>query len=491
MQSDVDVDELLPPPYVYVPLKNRTTRGGNASTNPSYVAISKYGSGGEGVDVLSVLPEAPEDCCGSLGESITLPLVQPTYFCDQEVVLAHDAITGVWGHWEASTGNLWPQCLHTPLCLKPSEITLFPGTQARATAIPTGVIIDQTSADVTLIDFAEHAAAAPFLFVEAESQVPCVEKAVADVLAQLDVATTVHVGMMVPAGWDAPSDKIILLTVSVHDPCGVVKTAHRLCANGLRVWPPMRPQHSGPPCIRLTTHVMTCLPTLSPKALQAFIPMQNTTVDGASTAVCLDACTDVLYGKAGDVPRHMLSWPAFAAWISPRIHTIDLKRINDLFQPLATYVGAFQRAFDVMARDVPHDTSASPCLSACKPTPSQTKHALQLFYWFAVHADEATAPCVPDEARRALVQYLRQGCVVLRKRTYSRAIASSSSASAVGIVEDKGIDDDNNDDVTRRRRVKPNDDDDDYDDNDDDDGDDCKPRKSMSRKKHCGEFMTV
>jgi len=143
--------------------------------------------------------------------------------------------------------------------------------------------------------------------------------------------------------------------------------------------------------------------------------------DGAGGPPSL-SWTGVVYDAECGVPRAMMSWGAFAAWIAKDwLGAVGLAPdVGGVCEPLASYVAAILAV--QVGRNGRGGVDLSPPAilfnSPQKATLLQITHALAMFYWAAVHADPLTQVLEKSAAKRALEMYLRFGLVVLRKRAY-------------------------------------------------------------------------
>ncbi len=136
--------------------------------------------------------------------------------------------------------------------------------------------------------------------------------------------------------------------------------------------------------------------------------------------------TMALYDEEFNVQRQMLCWGMFSAWVA-RSYPGNL---DTLAEPLRSYVVLIRALEEARERgDVAPPPEGSVVASAAetatlafnspgRPTRDQSEFAMRLFYWGAVHDDDASRPVSREHARRALELYLMFGHVVLRKRSY-------------------------------------------------------------------------
>ena len=127
----------------------------------------------------------------------------------------------------------------------------------------------------------------------------------------------------------------------------------------------------------------------------------------------------VIYDAGFNVQRLMICWGMLAASLSR-----SLDDVTNVPEPLHSYirlVRGFECMRDSHGSDAVDATDLAKSLTynvAPKLTPSQAGNALTLFYWAAVHEDDASRDLPKDVARRALEMYVPFGHVILRKRAY-------------------------------------------------------------------------
>jgi len=123
----------------------------------------------------------------------------------------------------------------------------------------------------------------------------------------------------------------------------------------------------------------------------------------------------VLYDQHFEVPRQLLTWGFFAARVNQAITPEQRGRVCE---PLRSYIKALVEAEAIRTQQVsgiaPLEFNTAPKLS-----PAQTAHAMAVFYWACIHADDDSRPISQDDARRVLDMYLAHGDVVLKKRAYT------------------------------------------------------------------------
>ncbi len=139
------------------------------------------------------------------------------------------------------------------------------------------------------------------------------------------------------------------------------------------------------------------------------------------------ACTPmsgVVYDRAFDVARQLLSWGIFAAWVSRNASPED---VEEAPEPLRSYMIALRHS-EESRFGKPKDAAAAPAdpalslafNTARKISAEQQEHAMRVFYWAAVHEDDDTRPINKDHARRILDIYVTAcGTVILKKRAYN------------------------------------------------------------------------
>jgi hypothetical protein len=130
----------------------------------------------------------------------------------------------------------------------------------------------------------------------------------------------------------------------------------------------------------------------------------------------------VAYDQAFDVPRQLLSWGFFAAWVAKNATAADLARGCE---PLRSYMVALQQSEDARFDDDVAAAAGSAAVglpafnTAPKMSAAQLDHAMRVFYWAALHVDDATRPIPRECARHILDMYLMFGTVLLKKRAYN------------------------------------------------------------------------
>ena len=145
----------------------------------------------------------------------------------------------------------------------------------------------------------------------------------------------------------------------------------------------------------------------------------------------------VAYDAAFDVPRQLLTWGFFAAWVLKNASPED---IAGCCEPLRSYMLALQRSEDARFEDGAGQGAEIPPLdfnTAVKMTPEQLEHAMRVFYWACLHADDGSRPISKAHARRILDMYLTFGTVLLKKRNYNfQGAGKRRSRKRVGVDAD-------------------------------------------------------
>ena len=127
----------------------------------------------------------------------------------------------------------------------------------------------------------------------------------------------------------------------------------------------------------------------------------------------------VVYGQELHVQRTMLDWGMLAAMVThnaPGLAEDDIARMSEPLRSYVRLVHAFEEYREGVTTGI--DASVLHFNTAGKLTPAQTSQANELFYWAAIHDDDATRPVSRSIALRALEMYLSFGHTVLRKRAY-------------------------------------------------------------------------
>lgn len=220
--------------------------------------------------------------------------------------------------------------------------------------------------------------------------------------------------------WDEADEdaSIGVVDTSNADHCAL---AHRFVHAGLVVSSPVSVPGARAPHIRVKASILRwvkdaeCMPAISGIADQlSGIRLSHDLGEKEDDEM---PWSGALYDDKFDVQRIMLCWGMLGAWISTA-PGLDPKTLSE---PLQSYVRVF-RAFESMRHGEikavdPTKTLKYNC--AAKLTAEQTRQALCLFYWAAIHADDETLPVPRSYFRRALELYTSFGHVVLMKRTYN------------------------------------------------------------------------
>ena len=238
-------------------------------------------------------------------------------------------------------------------------------------------------------------------------------------------------------GGDATGGVPPIIALLNLTPLGVeqcTRAAHGLAATGLVISAPFSVHgSSGPaPFARVTSSVLKWIKDSDVMTdLSAIVDQLpgllhgNTKRDSVlgNAAVSLDAepstMSGVIYDAGFNVQRLMICWGMLAASLSR-----NMDDISDVPEPLCSYIRLI-RGFECMRDSRGSDAVDAADLTklltynvAPKLTAAQACNALTLFYWAAVHEDDATRALPKDVARRALEMYVPFGHVILRKRAY-------------------------------------------------------------------------
>ena len=224
-----------------------------------------------------------------------------------------------------------------------------------------------------------------------------------------------------------------------------VAAAQALTAEGWLVSAPVRP---GTPHPVHTVQAMTLRWVTDAEARNALSKFADAAPGVTSPADSL-TLLDAVYDKELNVPRSMLSWGAVGALLA-REHKLDA----DTCEPMASYIRGVQHVQNRRRRSgaVTAGVAAAPLLTYNTPprmSREQTAHAVALYYWAAIHTDEATRPLPTTVARQSLELYVRFGFVLLRKRAYQfRGRGNAKRRRAATPTSDEGdSDDDDSDDA--------------------------------------------
>jgi hypothetical protein len=127
----------------------------------------------------------------------------------------------------------------------------------------------------------------------------------------------------------------------------------------------------------------------------------------------------VAYDPAFDVPRQLLSWGFLAAWVQKNSTQEEVDRAPEPLKSYMKALGASMASRFATEDGSPHAMHHLEYNTAPKMTPAQYDHALRVFYWAAIHADDETRPITKNDARHILDVYLTCGTVFLKKRAYN------------------------------------------------------------------------
>lgn len=246
--------------------------------------------------------------------------------------------------------------------------------------------------------------------------------------------------------WVGASKEATVLTITCTSQTSVPEAAARLLAAGYIVSGAVESgsKDTRAARTRVKTHMLRWLRDAD---LLSALPG---IVDYTSVLSCTEVAAQTprpfsVYDSAMNVPRDMLCWGMYAAWVERGLAAGEdggagmlsaeapltdaapaaLSPRTQLCEPLQSYVSTL-REFTAKRTQASgsvgqHQNVLSAQLkynSASKPSRTQQAQALALYYWAAVHADEASMPISREAARQALELYLMFGHVVLRKRAY-------------------------------------------------------------------------
>lgn len=229
----------------------------------------------------------------------------------------------------------------------------------------------------------------------------------------------------------------VAIAVVKLTPLGVeqsTRAAHALAASGFVVSSPFATQGScGPaPFSRVTSSVlkwikdadvMTDLSSIVDQLPGLLHGTAKRDVGGNGSARDRDVdpsiLTNVIYDAGFNVQRLMICWGMLAASLSRVVD--DITHLPEPLQSYVRLVRGFERMRESHGSDAVDAVDLTKSLTynvAPKMTVPQASNALTLFYWAAVHEDDATRAIPKDVARRALEMYIPFGHVILRKRAY-------------------------------------------------------------------------
>ena len=337
----------------------------------------------------------------------------------------------VLGHYNAGTGLFWAQTAKCGQALPPAAVDCMTSPSEEVT-FPLGAHCGPSEMVITpdtcfeFYDFSLPAAVPDMLAVSCKDRFPPDVGNLAEFVSWQAVgfpdgwvACPQFLARNVDSGWS-----VHYMTVSrPRSP----EVAHRLCAMDCLASPAIAVGDSVRK-LRVQASVLRWVKDAEVNhALSKFADSmpgmaQNLSSAGASTLTW----DDVVYDTDANVPRSMMSWGAFAAWLA-KDRPSGLHAVPDLdmvCEPLASYIRAVlgiqgMRNGAVGAAAAVVDTK--PLLqynSPQKMSPEQCAHGAALFYWCAIHRDDDTRAMPKITCKRSLELYLRFGYVFLRKRVY-------------------------------------------------------------------------
>jgi hypothetical protein len=339
------------------------------------------------------------------------------------------------GHWDVAAGKFWPDTAAVPLSVSDSEkAKVVVLADDRCTSIPAMAlnVFDETRAYVECFDFKPLPSFPSILLVDA---------------TQEDVNGLLH-GMFegMTCGPFVENELFSRQGMRVQSVVRFVSSKHcspaafRLVANGIPVSLALASSDAPHPVTRFQAHHLKWLKDSDTRMLLArqteCMPgLASTSLPSASTAPPLSgygvSWFGSLYKSDMDVPRAMMSWSAIASFmVREWLHDDATEEIPFFFdavgtcEPLASYVSA------VLASASTPGSARLKYNVPFKPSTSQVHHALELFYWCALHKDEDTIPCAHGHLLKSLELYLRFGLVVTVKRAYHFHVAKPKTPPA-------------------------------------------------------------
>jgi len=365
---------------------------------------------------------------------------------------------GVTGHHDSVTGSFWVGAARTPIPVTAAEMEL--------PVVPPDLVIPATAIAtqygphlVHFIDFGVQPGAPCVLYIGVPPPRLPTEDAVRTVCRLLHAecadgrVSTVLLGAIPHAGkdgtqWFVPAEVHALgsghlvCSVSFPESCAdhvIPVCAARACAAGFHAFPPVRSAYAALPVLRVQSDTMQWVKDTDVAQDLAravdFVPGM-TESSGESSAVVLHSAPalrvwdDVVYDADMNVCRAMVSWATLAAVLAQdwtRQGTAADPTVENVCEPLASYIHA---TCDVQARRMHprkraaagrEDMRGAPSLTYNSPqriTDGQAAHAMAVYYWTAVYADEASRPFQAIHGKRVLEAYLRFGHILLKKRSY-------------------------------------------------------------------------
>lgn len=356
------------------------------------------------------------------------------------------------GHYNTDTKTFWQQTAREGQELPPAAVEIL---APKEVSIPRGVLCGNLPCPITsdtcfdFLDFTLPATSPPILAVG----YPPVEVAkLAEVLAEWDeVIDALPQPPFQPSAQfavAATAHKLVVAHIEV--PRGrALEISHRLCSRGWYVSVLLQPGDATPK-IRVQASLLRWVKDCEvDHALSKFADsMPGMAPSSATPPACrLLTWDDVVYNDDMNVPRSMMSWGMLAAWLakgSPNgrgfSHSHRPFDLNTICEPLASYMKGVLEIQE--RRNSGCDEDAAPTLllqwnSPQKMTSEQCGHAAALFYWCAMHKDDASRPLSKAVCKRSLELYLRFGYVFLRKRAYQ--FHSGKRRREEGEEEDGGI----------------------------------------------------
>jgi hypothetical protein len=355
----------------------------------------------------------------------------------EPVRLAVRLADGAMGHYNTDTQMFWQQTARAGQELPVAEVNIL---APKEVAIPPGVLCGDLPCPITsdtcfdFLDFTVPATSPPILTVGCPlSDVHALTELLAEVEAQVEILTNPCPPPFQPsahftAAVAAHKLEVVFVLVSRGS---APEISHRLCSKGWYVSVLLQPGDATPK-IRVQASLLRWVKDCEvDHALSKFadsMPGMAPITASSSPARCLLTWDDVVYNDDMNVPRSMMSWGMLAAWLakgSPTSrgfsHSYRPFDLNTICEPLASYMKGVLEIQE--RRNSGCDEDAEPVLllqwnSPQKMTSEQCGHAAALFYWCAMHKDDASRPLPKSVCKRSLELYLRFGYVFLRKRAY-------------------------------------------------------------------------